>query len=214
MRRGVLQAPSLPHSSKAAYSASCARFLKSAGLHASRVLPATCFQLGLQRSGCSGIRNIVYLTLLKGLRKAGIGSELDMQQVAKPFRGTHKVSFEADKIGLSSLIRHQTWPYQGKESLLSELTRKVDPHRQPYNTRLFVQEDSDAELAAKVLTLIIAAMSATDADRHAPLRLRFVRSLLDKGMPCFYSIAWIKRPDSKAISACHKDLVWSLNQAL
>ena len=44
-----------------------------------------------------------------------------------------------------------------------------------------VQGDSDMELATKVLTLILAAMNAADADLHSALRLRFIKMLLEKG---------------------------------
>jgi len=37
------------------------------------------------------------------------------------------------------------------------------------------------ELATKVLTLILAAMDAADADLHSALRLRFIKMLLAKG---------------------------------
>ena len=52
----------------------------------------------------------------------------------------------------------------------------------------WLQVESDTEVAAKVLTLILAAMNAADADRHSALRLRFVRMLLDKGG--FYPWLW------------------------
>ena len=44
-----------------------------------------------------------------------------------------------------------------------------------------MQADNDAELAAKVFTLILAVMNAADADSHAALQLRFIRMLLEKG---------------------------------
>ena len=46
----------------------------------------------------------------------------------------------------------------------------------------FLQAGADSDLAAKVLTLIMAAMNAADAEKHAALRLRFLRRLMDKGV--------------------------------
>ena len=51
----------------------------------------------------------------------------------------------------------------------------------PEHFQLGLQADNDAEVAAKVFTLILAVMNAADADSHAALRLRFIRMLLDKG---------------------------------
>ena len=43
------------------------------------------------------------------------------------------------------------------------------------------QGDCDVDLATKVLTLILAAMDASDADTHADLRQVFLKKLLENG---------------------------------
>ena len=48
--------------------------------------------------------------------------------------------------------------------------------------RLF-QDDCDVDLSTKVLTLILAAMDASDADAHADLRQQFLKKLLQNGKP-------------------------------
>ena len=44
-----------------------------------------------------------------------------------------------------------------------------------------LQGDCDVDLATKVLTLILAAMDASDADAHADLRQQFLKKLLENG---------------------------------